>query len=493
VNGSSPNPLGSFATVRYNSDGAIDTTFNGSGTAFTQFVSGGSPGARKYNTPETVLIRTDGKILVVGITGSCCSPQPLSQIAMVQYNPDGSLDTSFGNAGKIQIGFSTTTSARDAAIQADNKIVIAGNTQGNIKAPIVAMVSRFNADGSLDSTFSGDGRNTIQFSGGFSSSAYAIAIQPDGKIVIGGDRSQTGQMRDFLLARFEASNCTTPNCSGIKPTKFDFDGDGKSDFSIYRPAAGEWWYLRSSDGGNRAFQFGSSSDKIVPADYTGDGKTDVAFFRPSTGQWFILRSEDFSYYAFPFGIAEDVPAPADYDGDGKADAAVYRPSNSVWYVLKSTGGTAVHQYGASGDAPVPADYDGDGRADYATYNNSTKTWKVRTGGSESASSFSGAATNRAVPADYTGDGKTDIAFYDTAGGTWFVIRSENRTYYAVQFGIAGAVPAPADYDGDGKTDLAIYQPSTGEWWYQASSANGEARVRQFGISTDKPVPAAYIP
>ena len=71
---------------------------------------------------------------------------------------------------------------------------------------------------------------------------------------------------------------------------FDFDGDGRTDVSIFRPSAGEWWYLRSSDSQNRAFQFGASTDKPVPADYSGDGKYDGAFFRPSTGEWFITRS-----------------------------------------------------------------------------------------------------------------------------------------------------------------------------------------------------------
>ena len=58
---------------------------------------------------------------------------------------------------------------------------------------------------------------------------------------------------------------------------FDFDGDGKSDISIFRPSVGEWWYLKSSDGANYAAQFGASNDKITPGDFTGDGKTDIAF------------------------------------------------------------------------------------------------------------------------------------------------------------------------------------------------------------------------
>ncbi|MEO8043192.1 MAG: S8 family serine peptidase, partial [Acidobacteriota bacterium] len=64
----------------------------------------------------------------------------------------------------------------------------------------------------------------------------------------------------------------------------DFDGDGKTDISIFRPTGGEWWINRSTDNGTSAMQFGSSADRLVPADYTGDGKTDVAIWRPSDGQ-----------------------------------------------------------------------------------------------------------------------------------------------------------------------------------------------------------------
>ena len=125
---------------------------------------------------------------------------------------------------------------------------------------------------------------------------------------------------------------------GEQTSWFDFDGDGKTDIGIFRPAGGEWWINRSSTGVTFALQFGASTDKIAPADYTGDGKADIAFWRPSDGNWYVLRSEDNSFFAFPFGANGDIPAPADYDADGKADSAVFRPSSATWFISQSGGG-----------------------------------------------------------------------------------------------------------------------------------------------------------
>lgn len=310
----------------------------------------------------------------------------------------------------------------------------------------------------------------------------AVALNGNGIL---GNADSTDQ--HFALVAY---NFQEPNTSARPPV--DFDGDGKTDISIFRPSLGQWWYLRSSDGTNRAFQFGNSSDKLVPGDFTGDGKADIAIWRPSTGGWFILRSEDSSFFSFPFGTNGDVPVARDFDGDGKADAAVFRPSNSTWFIQRSGGGTTIQQFGLNTDLPVPSDYDGDGKADIAIFRPSNGQWWIQrsSNGSVFALQF-GLSSDKAVPGDYTGDGKSDIAFFRPGDGTWYILRSEDFSFFAVPFGVNGDLPSPGDYDGDGKFDLAVFRPSNSTWYLQRSTSG--TQFVQFGASGDVSVPNSFVP
>jgi WD40 repeat protein len=124
----------------------------------------------------------------------------------------------------------------------------------------------------------------------------------------------------------------------------DFDGDGRSDISVYR---GEMWYLRTDAENFASVRFGLPTDKLAPADFDGDGKSDIAVFRDGT--WYIWGSSR-GFYAFQFGIASDKPVAADYDGDGKTDPAVFR--DGVWYLLRSQAGLGIVQFGITDDQPV---------------------------------------------------------------------------------------------------------------------------------------------
>ena len=285
----------------------------------------------------------------------------------------------------------------------------------------------------------------------------------------------------------------TINGSAVPTNKppFDFDGDNKTDISIFRPSVGEWWYSKSSDNVVAAFQFGAGTDKPVPADFTGDNKTDLAFFRPESSEWFVLRSEDLTYYAFPFGTTGDIPVTGDFDGDNKADAAVFRPSNATWYIQRSTGGVTIQGFGATGDQPVVADYDGDDKDDIAIFRPSvSEWWLLRSTAGLFAAQF-GATGDKPVQGDYTGDGKADLAFFRPSVAEWFVLRSEDSSYYAFPFGISTDTPAPGDYDGDGKFDAAVFRSSTSIWYIERTTAG--SLIQPFGQTGDVAVPSVYIP
>lgn len=275
---------------------------------------------------------------------------------------------------------------------------------------------------------------------------------------------------------------------------FDYDGDDKTDVSIYRPSLGQWWIQRSSNGSTLALPFGSSADKMVPADYTGDQKTDIAIFRPSTGTWFILRSEDNSFFSFPFGtLAGDVPVVGDFDGDGKADPTIVRPSTNTWYIQKSSNGvTDILGFGTAGDVPVVGDYDGDAKADVAIYRPSVGQWWTRRSSDLVVTALAfGNSTDKAVQGFYTADNKTDRAIFRPSTGEWFILRSEDNSFYSAPFGTSGDIPVPGDYDGDDRYDLAVFRPSTSTWFVNRTTAG--TLIQAFGTSGDIPTPNAYVP
>ncbi len=133
----------------------------------------------------------------------------------------------------------------------------------------------------------------------------------------------------------------------------DFDGDGESDITVFRPSTGQWFVLQSSNGTFTTTTWGVSTDIPTAGDYDGDQKTDVAVFRPSTGQWFILNSLDGSFRSVTWGSNGDTPLTSDFDGDGKTDIAVRRPSTGEWFILQSSNGAFRSQtWGVNGDIPI---------------------------------------------------------------------------------------------------------------------------------------------
>ncbi len=283
-----------------------------------------------------------------------------------------------------------------------------------------------------------------------------------------------------------------PGGCGAVPSgdaRADFDGDGKTDISVFRGSEGNW-YLNRSTAGFQVLNWGISTDALAPADYDGDGKTDTAVFRGTATEgatdFYILNSNGFTFSGYAWGTVGDQPVVADYDGDGKADVGIYRPSDGTWYIILSSNGANVI-VNNPGTTPVPADYDGDGKADGVIYTNGNWVGTSSTGNPINIPW--GQAGDIATPGDFDGDNIVDQAVFRPSTGVWYIRQSSNGQPSIVPFGTNGDLPVVGDYDGDGKDDIAIYR--NGQWWI--NNSGGGVTIANFGIATDKPAPASANP
>lgn len=279
----------------------------------------------------------------------------------------------------------------------------------------------------------------------------------------------------------------------LKNQVSDFDGDGKTDFSMYTPSSGMWNIENSSSGAANTIRFGLDGDKLVTGDYDGDGKSDISVWRPSNGVWYILNSSDGTYDFRQFGLNGDIPVSADYDVDGKTDIAVYRPATGIWYLWQSTLGIRIVRWGISGDLPFAGDYEGDGKADLAIYRPTEGHWYIL----QSSSSLPleaqfGLSSDKPISADFDGDGRTEIAVYRPDNGSWYILNPVDNSLIVYNFGLVEDLPIPSDFDGDGKADIAVYRPSN-QTWYRINSTDGSFNARVFGQSGDIPSPHSIQP
>ena len=279
-----------------------------------------------------------------------------------------------------------------------------------------------------------------------------------------------------------ATPTATP--SGIR-SRADFDGDGRTDVSVFRPSDGNWYVDRSTQG-FIGTHFGQMEDIPTPGDFDGDGKTDIALFRPSDGNWYRLNSLDGSFFAYHFGQTGDIPQAGDFDGDGRDDIALFRPDVGVWYwQYSSTGEIGGMQFGLNDDLPVAGDYDGDGRADLCVYRSGV-WYRFDSSDHMFRAVFFGLADDMPVSADYDGDNVEDIAVFRPSDGNWYWINSSTGQASGLHWGQVGDVPVPGDYDGDGDDDQAVFR--AGVWFI-----NGSNGISFFGLPDDIPIPKKYIP
>ncbi len=272
-----------FAVARYNTDGTLDTTFGRGGKVRTDF-----PGLAAV--PSSVVIQPDGKIVVAGgafpLAGGAF---PLFTFAgdfkVVRYNPNGSLDTSFGNGGIVTTTFPEGSYAFDVALQPDGKIIAAGTVfvdfnPGDLSDTDFAL-ARYNSDGSLDTTFGTGGTVATDFFGN-EDDAFSVLIQPDGKIVAVGSANNPASYYDFAAVRYLSNGTidTTFGVAGKVTTDFGDQNFDRARSAALQPdgrivAAG---FAISQNGGVQNFAVARyTSNGILDTTFSGDGKTQIDF------------------------------------------------------------------------------------------------------------------------------------------------------------------------------------------------------------------------
>ena len=243
-------PVGAydFALIRYNADGTLDRTFGAGGKVETDI--GGD------DHLAAVELQPDGKILGVGVS----SHPPYSTFAVARYDPNGSLDVTFGTGGMVTTEFGSNARATDVVLQPDGKIIVVGRSQDATTESVA--LARYESNGALDQTFGSGGKVTTSL--GHSSGGEAVVLQPDGRLVVGGYVRGSGN--DFVLLRYDPTGGLDTTFGSDGRTTTDFGGWSDSIADLALQADGKIVATGNTDG-----------EQFALARYDADGSLDRSF------------------------------------------------------------------------------------------------------------------------------------------------------------------------------------------------------------------------
>ena len=295
-----------FAVVRLNTNGSLDASFGTGGVATTDFFGG-------FDFPKGMAIQIDGKIVVAG---SAQTAGDDTEFALARYNSNGTLDSTFDGDGKLTTPISGPNEGATAvAIQSDGRIV-ANGTSG-----LGFTLIRYNVDGSLDGTFGVGG-----IAGSLAGVGYAMAIQPDGRIVLAGF---AGYTFDFAVARFDATGHLDPSfgSGGITTTTMGgvsiafavaIQGDGRilaggfatslstgRDFAIARYDSNGTLDSTFGSAGKVLTDFSGGEDSASGMSIQGDGRIVAAGFAVNSGTGYDFAVARYESVAFDICEQDD--------------------------------------------------------------------------------------------------------------------------------------------------------------------------------------------
>ncbi len=307
-----------FAVVRYNTNGSLDTSFNGTGIVTTNINNVG-------DDARAVAIQSDGKIVVAGWADVVLNAQ--SRFAVVRYDAAGGLDTSFNGTGIVTTTFGNDAQGHDVAIQSDGKIVVVGDVDMGACCTNwdIALV-RYDTNGTLDGTFGAGGIVTTNFFVNDSEFGRGMVIQPGGKILVGGSHNPAAGF-NFAAVRYNPSGALDPSfgTGGFVTTDFFASNDTGEDIALQpdgkvlmtgwvrNGAAWEFGVVRYTAGGVLDTTFdldGKGNDSVGTADDFGRG----ILFQPDGAIVVVGRADNATR---DFGLVR-------YNTDGSLRAINYR-------------------------------------------------------------------------------------------------------------------------------------------------------------------------
>ncbi|HEX9959912.1 MAG TPA: FG-GAP-like repeat-containing protein, partial [Pyrinomonadaceae bacterium] len=446
--------------VSLNQNGSIDQTFS----ADFGKMGGSAVAAVK---------QADGKILVAG---DFIEADNFPASGLTRVNLDGTTDTGFNLSSQISGRIDAV------AVQTDGKILIGGNFRFNNRKNYG--VFRLNPNGSIDSGFTPNILTPAPNIFNYPFGASVLALQPNGKILVGGNFLNYGNSgRDkFLRLNTDGTVDASYNVTGSGQRMLT-QSDGKI---VVVGTLTENGNTRNNprlntDGSfDPAFNVPASVGEIF--DISSDGKfasaTSVFSGSHSAARVFRLNSD---------GSQDSSFTPTDVGVDAIIRELIFQPDGKMLVNinpdsmrLKLNGGIETY-------------FDRSG-INVRKFLISADNKLIVVGGFSRIGSANRTGIARFLldgsDFDFDGDGKADISLFRPSVGDWYILRSLDGASFGTNFGLQNDLIAPADFDGDGKTDIAVFRPSDGGW-YRLSSLNNTFSALQFGLNGDIPVPGDF--